>query len=303
MPPITAAAEQPIVAELVTAAPPIQSTVATAGRLATTAASVGSAAGGPSAAAAGVVGAASATGAAGAASAVGPLAGLVAAAGPVGIGLAAVAAASTAAVVGIKMFGNVVQDQAQKLDAYSPSVSMAVSESELRQEMAMFRRAETVGPDVAKWERLRGEASERLADITTQLLKFLFDVVERWEPEIKSAVAALGIVPPALEGMGKAAEAALEFFTGDFLALPDTAKEFADAQKKLLKAVHDWIDDQNPDPKTDKYMDEFFETLPLRMAADRRGMAPGPPRHGPGGPLAGRGPAGAAGALAGAGGP
>jgi len=225
------------------------------------------------AASAGTAGAASAAGTAGAAG--GPaVAGLVSAAGPVGIALAAVAVAATAAAVGVKAFAAVVKDQASKLEGYSGAVAMATSESSIRGEMAMMRRAERIGPDVAKWERMRGQASEKLTDVTTEILNQLFEIVNKFEPQITAAIEILGLLPPAIEAAGEAVQVQLDLLMGDVAGAWQDSKEGIEALKKLGKAVRDYIDDtKQQDIVQDPFIQEFFDSLPNRLAQDRRAPA------------------------------
>jgi hypothetical protein len=168
----------------------------------------------------------------------------------------------------------VVKDQAQKLEGYSGAVAMATSESEIRGEMAMMRRAQRIGPDVARFEQLRGKASEKLADVTTEILNQLFEIVNKFEPMISAGVEILGLLPPAIEVVGEAVQVNFDLLMGDFAGAWQDTKEGAEAIKKLGKAVKDFIDDsKQQDVVQDPFIQEFFDSLPQRLAQDRRGPA------------------------------
>lgn len=217
------------------------------------------------------------------------------------IAFAAVAASVGVAVVAVKAFGAVIKDQAQKLDAYSPAVSMAVSQSEIRQELAMFRRGERVGNDVAKWEGIRGQVSEKLTDIGTEILSLLLKFVNEFEPQIKMAVAAMDLIPPGIELMVKHLELLAEIARGKVFSIPDTLQEIAAANRRFAKAMQELLDrDKDKDEDlADPWLGEFYKILVERIAADaipRPLIPPPPPGLQPG--FFGGGGAAAAGAAA-----
>lgn len=196
--------------------------------------------------------------------------------GPVGITIAALGVAALGAGLALKGFANIVRDQARSLEGYSAAISMAISETDIRRERAMFSRAERIGPDVAKWERLRGEAAERLAEIGTEILDLMFRVVEPLEPIAREILEASKLIPPGIEIMAVNLETIKDVMTGHWIEVftEDIAAARA-AQDKLLKAIKDYIDRKDADdPVVDPFLLEFFEIGAERRRADARGGAP-----------------------------
>lgn len=219
----------------------------------------------------GVLTTAAAQGPAAAASSALPALGkLAAAAGPVGIAFTAVAGAATAAVVGFKMFTGMIKEQAQKLEGYSAAVAGAVAQSEIRQELATFRRAQRIGPDVAKWELLRGKMDEKLTDIGTEILKQIMEWANKWGPQIESALGLLGLVPPAIEMQGNILQAIYEALTFDIGGAMTDFQEASEGFKKLKKAIEDYIKDKKDDDLNDWAWGQFDQILQTRQAWDRQ---------------------------------
>ena len=189
---------------------------------------------------------------------------LAAAAGPVAIAFAAVAAAGALAILGIKAFASVIKDQAQKLEGYSGAVAGATAESEIRRELSMLRRAQRIGPDVAKWESLRGQADEKLADIGTELLNVAMKTVDTFEDEFKVGIEMLAVIAKLLENHGGSIATILKTFGSPALSI-------VDAVRKLLGIAENEVANKNLD---DPMWDLFDQILPDRIAADR--MAPAP---------------------------
>lgn len=180
-------------------------------------------------------------GAASAAGTVGSIARLGAVAGPVGIAIAAVGTAASAGVVGFKKFTDAMHEQAQKLSSVSSAVAVAVSQSELRAQLAEIRRGRIVGPQLAEFEQARSR-------LTTKI----YDLVSRVEgPLLETAVPvleALAALVPYLEPLIK-----LTFLivknTGDFNVL-----------KLLLEAIRKYLGDDKEkeiemDPAVQKILD------------------------------------------------
>jgi len=183
------------------------------------------------------------------------LAGIVTAAGPVAIGLAAVAAVATAAVVAVKMFASTVKDQAQKLEGYSGAVAGATAMSEIRQELAMFRRGARIGPDIARWESIRGRFEERLADVGTELLNVVLKFANQFEGEAETAIELLGLAIKAIDG------------SGDFLkTLPGILSPTLGAYEVLKKMFGFMQDEARREPADDPMWEQFDQILSTRLA-------------------------------------
>jgi hypothetical protein len=228
-----AASAAPAAAASTTAALPAPATAATAGGAgaAAAAAPAGAAAGGATAAAAG--------------------ASLAAALGPVGIAAAAVTVAIGAAVVAVKAFADVMHAEAEKIKDYSPEVSMASAVNELRQEMAMMRRAEQIGPDLARFENDRGRAQEAMAEIWTQILAILLKWYESNREKVELILDGLELGVEQLRVISEGVDVVIAiqeaFVTGDWQKVSDEIAELAAAQKDASKAMNKFFENQEDD--------------------------------------------------------
>ncbi len=128
---------------------------------------------------------------------------MAAALGPVGIGLAAVGAATGLAVVGVKKFADSMEAEARKLADKSPDLAMATAQTDINREMASMRRAERIGPKLSNFERVRSKAETALYEIGTEIKDILLKLVEPLLPLVEGA--ANGVM--AMLEMIRAAEA------------------------------------------------------------------------------------------------
>ena len=207
-------------------------------------------------------------GPAAAAASAGPmLAKLAVAAGPAGIAVAAVAAAATAAVVGIKMFGNTIEEQAKKLGQFSGAVARSQAESEIRMLFSTLRRTERIGPDVAKWESLRGQFDEKFADIGTELLSILLKFANEFEESAKVGLKTLELIAKGLEKATPYIVGALKHGT--------TIGIIA----QILQKIYGNQEEEKEDKRKDFGWDEFEQIGPTRMAWTP--PAANAPRRGP----------------------
>lgn len=206
-----------------------------------------------------------------AAASLAPIAKLTTIAGPVGIALGAVAVAATAAVAGVRLFGAAVQKQTQQLEGYSAAVSMAVSHSDLRRELATMRRAQRIGPEVAKLENIRGRFDAQMMDIGTEIREVFVKWVVKYEKDIEALLAAIVALGPVIKAATSVAIPLLQSQTGVLGALASNAAKI----RELMARWFGWQQNQaNEDLGADVFLDEFFNALPDRLAQDRRAPPP-----------------------------
>ena len=185
------------------------------------------------------------------------------------------------------MFVGMIKEQVQKLEGYSADVSMASAESEIRQTFATIRRAEQIGPDVAKWERLRGRAEEKWADAMTKVLELILKAVEPLEPVADELIKMMDIIPPFLDVAGGHMGIMTKALTLDIPGAMQAMPEQAGNMKKLLKSVTDWIaDNKDDDIDVGYFWDEFDAMLgeaksAMPVRAPKAPGAPGAPGTGP----------------------
>ena len=108
-----------------------------------------------------------------------------------GIAVAAIATAASLAVMGLKAFGKTVEEEARKLALYSGEVAGARAETEIRELHATLRRAQRIGPDVARWESMRGQFAEKTMDVQTELLNVVLTLANDFEASARLGIDAL----------------------------------------------------------------------------------------------------------------
>ena len=95
----------------------------------------------------------------------------MAATGPVGIAIAAVAAGAVILGVTIKKMTDVFRGEAEKLQGWSVDVAVAKANTEIRKELGLMNRAQQIGPQVARWETSGSKMDSAFDRLGTQLLK------------------------------------------------------------------------------------------------------------------------------------
>ena len=200
---------------------------------------------------------------------------LAAIAGPVGIAVAAIGTVAAVAVVGLKMFGKMIEEEAKKLSLYSGAVAGAVAETEIRELHATLRRTERIGPDVARWESMRGKFSERMMDVNTELLNVVLKFANHFEPLADDALVLLEVIAAAGKMYGTGIAAGLAAMTGAAGSLAVIS-----ANAKRLREMKEEERD-----KTGEGWGQFDQILPWGRGAPFR-QPQNPAQRGPRRPLA-----------------
>lgn len=119
---------------------------------------------------------------------------LAAAAGPLAIAFAATTAAVIAGGVAFKKFFDFVESESDRLSNFSAPLAGATARSDIRAELADIRRANQIGPQLARFEDLRGRANEKMIDLQTALLKELLQLADLLAPAIEAGLDLAEIV-------------------------------------------------------------------------------------------------------------
>ena len=183
---------------------------------------------------------------------------LAAAANPATIALAGLAAAGIGAAVATKKLSDAFHEEAQKLEAYSPDVAAASAENEIRHELAMLRRAEQIGPQLAQAERLRGRFEESMSDAWTKILEVLLKIYEFFEPAIARIppfIDLIAALPDALWAKIDEVIAALTFYDDEDDKI--AARQTAEATMRLGKAFEEFV--RGREDEKELAVDPFFE--------------------------------------------
>jgi hypothetical protein len=232
----------------------------------------------------GVTSAAGPSAAAASGATAGSLSSLAAAAGPAAIAVAALSAAVVAGAVVVRRTINMLEQEADRLSAYSGEVAGATAMSDIRAELADIRRAERIGPNLARFEDLRGQAMEKLADIGTEVLDQVLRLVVMLEPAIRAGIASGNVVAASVPVMSDALLSILAAQAGNAAALGLTNEELANLKrlnKEILNFARLEWEDRNTgdDPFLAEFLDEFGlgeAKKPMRRRAP--GIAAGAPR-------------------------
>lgn len=241
-------------------------------------AAAGAAAGAGRTVAAGAAGAAGA-GAGGAAGGVGALA---AVAGPAAVAVVAATAAITGLAVAVKKTISALTSEAERLQDYSGDVALSVARSEIRAEMADIRRAERIGPNLAKFENLRGRAEEKLADVMTEVYDLLTKLVEDFEPILNRGIMAAEYGAANAAVLSAAIATASDLAMGRADDLGKDAKALSDANIRLGKALFKllgFLEDEEEDAE-----DPILAAFLARWGAEPAVGDPLPGRGLPGAP-------------------
>lgn len=115
-------------------------------------------------------------------------------AGPAAIAVAGLTAAVAAGAMVMKGVFDVLGGQVKKLENVSADVSVAASMTEVRRELADLRRADSIGPDLARFENMRSKVEDKLSDLGTQGIKILLRLVELFEPMVPHVINGINVL-------------------------------------------------------------------------------------------------------------
>lgn len=214
---------------------------------------------GGAAAGAGAAGAAGAGGAAaGGATAGSVIAGIAAALGPLGLAVAGLVIVVGASVLAFKALNSLVKSQAEALAQYSPSVSIAGAIGEIREMQAEMRRADAIGPGLAKMYDGLSRIETVFYDMGTSVLKIVVKLYEAFEPFIEFATDVLGLIAASLDFIVDALKIIIDVATANLGDLPGDLKAIDESFKKIGKAILAFIQNDNP---IDDFTDPFLRDL------------------------------------------
>jgi len=221
-----------------------------------------SVAGGAAAAAGGAAAGGAAAGAGGAAAggaaATGVMAGLAAALGPVGITVAALAAAAVATTIAFKLLSSAVKSQAESLAQYSPELSIAQAIGEIRDMQSEMRRAEEVGPGLARMYDQISRFENAFYDIGTSLLKVVVKIFEKLEPFIEFINDTMELIAASIDFMVDSLSVIANAMTGHLPSAMEGIKEMNESLERIGKALKGFFE-KNQD--LDNFNDPFLGEL------------------------------------------
>lgn len=177
--------------------------------------------------------------------------------GPVGLAAGAAAAALGSVVVSAIAVKMAFDSQVEKLKDISGPVANAEAMSEIRQEMAMMRRANDIGPQLARYETMRGKVDEQLAHLQTEILKALLELYTSLEPILQHLPLAVGVITAHVPVISDAVVVAADMARGNLIkAGQDFAQLLATLGKvpeRIAKAI------KETEAEDFEYNDQFFD--------------------------------------------
>jgi len=139
--------------------------------------------------------------------------------GPIGIAVAAVAASLGVGAIAVRTFARAVETQTARLAGFSGPLAGAQAETEIRREMALFRRAQRIGPELAGAERLRSRFETAMTDLGTEILGILLKILDALEPAIETITEGVALISTFLEEHGLKIATAMEILIKSQLPL------------------------------------------------------------------------------------
>jgi hypothetical protein len=254
---------------------------ATAAAAGTGTAATGAAATGTAAAGAGAAGAAAGAGGAaagGTAAAGGVAATLTASAGPIGLAVAAIAVSLAAAAAAAKLFADTMHSEARKVEGYSPEVSLAMGMREIREEQALMRRADSIGPELARFESDMGRMNEAAAEIWTEILELLLKWYEHNRDKVEFLIDYLHMAAARLNQVSELWDFLSAVKNLDAKGALKEFWEYIDATKRVGKAAMDFFDSELEEKEMadDPFLHDFAD-LSERLG-NKRHIGKRPPK-------------------------
>ena len=190
--------------------------------------------------------------------------------GPFVVVVLAATAALGALVGAIKLFTNIYEKQAMELQGVSGPIAAAVAQRDVNRELARIRRAEEIGPDVARIF----SANTRLQDATYELWTQIYDLMGNFAPQLEKGLDGMTIGVQGITTMVEIAEL--------WTKTPGTREWFhqrneAAAHLALFAGnVKAWTntDYDNPPENTRANTDPLFDDL-FGKLNDRKNFNPG----------------------------
>lgn len=132
-----------------------------------------------------------------------------------------------------------IESEARKLADKSPDLALATAQTDIRREMAEFRRAQQLGPSLARWERVRSKFETAAYDLWTEIKEILLKIANVLLPFLLAATEVMKLITAALDDYDAFAAAVVK-------AVGAWAAPFLGALKPtfgMLKAILDKLDE------------------------------------------------------------
>lgn len=182
------------------------------------------------------------------------LAGVARAAGPAAIAIGGFAVAVGAGTMAVKGLFDTLSNEVKRLEGVSADVSVAASMTDVRRELADLRRADKIGPDLARFENTRSKFEDKLSDAWTEILKVLLRIFETIEPAVKLGTDFVGLFAAALDQVLAAIDTVRAAMTWDGEDDKKAAAALTNASERLTQALESFGRDKEEDDPEDPFM-------------------------------------------------
>jgi hypothetical protein len=211
----------------------------------------------------------------GAAAAIGGAVGAAGAVGLVAAGSVGLAAGVVGAGVGAGAAAfNRIRSATEDAAGLSPAVAQALAETDIRRFQSRAQRARVLGPGLSRFERTRSGIEEQLSALNTEILKALVALANTLEPALKELTAGIASIvdflrdnlPDALQKASDSLPDMLGLMSGFKIILGQAAGEL----RRMRELQEDNVQGD--------FLDQFFNLLNLPPEFWPRGMdIPRPP--------------------------
>lgn len=183
---------------------------------------------------------------------------------PYTIAVAAVAAVAVGGAAIVSEYDRIMGAEVDRLKGYSPEVGQAAAMSDLRSELADIRRAERIGPDLARYETFRSRAQDRLADLQTEILSVMLRFFEAVEPLLEQGLHAADILVAQTQIMTAAMDANQRLLSGNIEGYMKAMERVGVAVVKFNKETMEFLKQENGDKKVDDpWLTSFDKQQPI----------------------------------------
>lgn len=214
----------------------------------------------------------SAAAVAGSGSSAAMMARLAAAAGPAAIALVGVAAGAAAA----KAAFDRLSYEATRLEGYSAELSAATGIASVRAEMADLRRAQRIGPGLAVFTDLKGQANEHLADLVTSIESRMTDAIVENKELLQGLVNLLGLGVAELQALIASNKVLFDAMIGRFDLMGGDLKDVVKANGKVAKAFERFMEGDATEIEDDPFMAAFLAAVAAPPERGKRPVIAGP---------------------------
>ena len=192
------------------------------------------------------------------------------AAGPVGLAIGAVAGFGIAIKSAVGRLIGALDRQSELLADYSPEVAEARFQSEMRRENALRRRAEEIGPQLARFEKARSRMQDRLFDIQTQVQEILLELWEGLEPFLTKCIDILEAMVAGIKAGIDLLQMISAAMVGDYEESLREMKEWMKSGAQAAAAIQRIFEDREDeddfltDPNIERFLASPFNVDGIR---------------------------------------